>query len=59
VATNRPVPGKLKPGQPVPFSGIYARPDGEQIVSTEGHPLPPGPKPGTTYRPIKPAQHKK
>ncbi len=48
----------LRPGTPAPFSGIYQRPDGEQVVSTVGHPLPPTPKPGQTYRPVRPAIHK-
>jgi hypothetical protein len=51
-------PARLRPGDAAPVSGIYQRNDGEQIVSTEGHPLPPGPKAGTTYKPVTPAKHK-
>ena len=54
-----PTSGNLRPGKPAPISGIYQRqPDGDQVVSTQGHPLPPGP-PGTTYKPVEPAKHKK
>jgi hypothetical protein len=55
---KHPTPGRLRPGDAAPVSGIYRRNDGEQVVSTEGHPLPPGPKPGTTYKPVTPAKHK-
>lgn len=59
MSKNRsPRPQSLRPGSPAPFSGIYQRPDGEQVVSTEGNPLPPTPKPGQTYRPVQPAHHK-
>jgi hypothetical protein len=51
-------PAPLRPGDAAPVSGIYRRNDGEQVVSTEGRPLPPGPKPGTTYKPVTPAKHK-
>jgi hypothetical protein len=47
----------LKPGSTTPRSGIYQTPQGQQVVSTEGNPLPPG-KPGTTYTLIDPAKHK-
>jgi hypothetical protein len=47
----------LRPGTPTPKSGIYRRSDGQQVVSTEGHPLPPGPK-GSTYRDVRDARHK-
>lgn len=47
----------LRPGTPAPVSGIYQTPAGQQVVSTQGHPLPPGPK-GTTYKPVDPAKHK-
>jgi hypothetical protein len=46
----------LRPGDPAPQSGIYSRSDGDQVVSTQGHPLPPGPK-GSTYSLVKPARH--
>jgi hypothetical protein len=55
---KHPAPARLRPGDAAPVSGIYQRNDGEQVVSTEGHPLPPGPKPGTTYKPVTPAKHK-
>jgi hypothetical protein len=48
----------LRPGKPAPQSGIYQTPSGQQVVSTQGNPLPPG-KPGTTYRLVDPAKHKK
>jgi len=51
-------PKPLPPGTPAPESGIYQRTDGEQVVSTQGKPLPPGPK-GSTYTPVKPARHKR
>jgi len=52
-------PKPLPPGKPAPESGIYQRlPDGEQVVSTQGKPLPPGPK-GSTYKPVTPAKHKR
>jgi hypothetical protein len=47
----------LKPGSPAPKSGIYQTPVGQQVVSTVGNPLPPGPK-GTTYTLVDPAKHK-
>ena len=48
----------LKPGTSAPQSGIYKQiPTGQQVVSTQGNPLPPGPK-GTTYKLIDPAKHK-
>lgn len=47
----------LKPGSSAPKSGIYQTPAGQQVVSTQGNPLPPGPK-GTTYKLIDPAKHK-
>jgi len=55
--SHMPKQQPLRPGKPAPVSGIYQRPDGEQVVSTQGHPMPPGPK-GTTYKPVKPAIHK-
>jgi hypothetical protein len=55
--SHMPKQQPLRPGKPAPMSGIYQRPDGEQVVSTQGHPMPPGPK-GTTYKPVKPAIHK-
>jgi len=54
---SKPASGKLRPGTPAPVSGIYQTPSGQQVVSTQGHPLPPGP-PGTTYKPVEPAHHK-
>ena len=47
----------LKPGSTAPKSGIYQTPAGQQVVSTQGNPLPPGPK-GTTYKLVDPAKHK-
>ena len=47
----------LKPGTPAPKSGIYQTPQGQQVVSTQGNPLPPG-KHGTTYTLVDPAKHK-
>jgi hypothetical protein len=49
----------LKPGTPAPVSGIYRRTDGEQVVSTQGKPLPPAAKPGQSYRPVQAARHKR
>jgi len=54
---------RLTPGTPTPRSGIYeqAGPRGgkttEQATSTEGHPLPPTQKPGSTWHLVKPAHH--
>lgn len=58
-STNQPSKGAnvLRPGDKATFSGIYRRNDGEQVVSTQGKPLPPGPQ-GATYKPIIPAKHK-
>jgi hypothetical protein len=56
-SNSKPASGKLRPGTPAPVSGIYQTPTGQQVVSTQGHPLPPGP-PGTTYKPVEPAHHK-
>ena len=39
-------------GTRAPESAIHRRSDGEQVVATQGHRLPPGPK-GSTYKPIK------
>jgi hypothetical protein len=56
---------KLHPGDPAPVSGIYPRvgplggKTGEQVVSTQGKPLPPTPNAGEGYGPPKPAKHEK
>ncbi len=58
-------PPKLHPGDPAPVSGIYPRvgprggDTGEQVVSTQGKPLPPTPNPGEGYGKPKPAKHEK
>ena len=54
-----PMTKPLKPGTPAPVSGIYRRTDGEQVVSTQGKPLPPAAKPGQVYRPVQAARHKR
>lgn len=52
------MPKPLRPGTPAPKSGIYTKkPGGGQVVSTQGNPLPPGPK-GTTYTDTQNAKHK-
>jgi hypothetical protein len=48
---------QLRPGNPAPVSGIFQSNKGQQVVSTQGKPLPPGPK-GTTYRPVDTPKHK-
>ena len=54
----------LKPGTRAPESAIYdeinrlGNKTGEQATSTKGHPLPPTPKPGRTWREADVARHK-
>lgn len=55
----------LKPGQEAPRSGQYeiigprgGRTGNERTV-TKGEPLPPTPKPGSTYVIVDPTKHKK
>lgn len=54
---------RLTPRTPTPRSGIYGQvgPRGgktnEQATSTEGNPLPPTQKPGSTWKLVKPAHH--
>lgn len=48
----------LKPGNITPKSGQYtSSKTKEEITSTKGNPLPPGPK-GTTYDLVDPTKHK-
>ena len=53
----------LKPGQKAPKSGQYERVGprggkGPERTVTKGEPLPPTPKPGSTYRLMDPTKHK-
>jgi len=49
----------LKPGSKAPESGQYkSTKTGNEVTSTKGRPLPPGPK-GTTYKIVDPTKHKK
>jgi len=54
----------LTPGTPAPRSGIYEQvgPRGgknsEQATSTQGKPLPPTERPGSTWNLVDPAHHK-
>jgi hypothetical protein len=52
----------LKPGKPAPASGQYQTIGprggrGNEITSTEGKPLPPTPKAGSTYRLVDATRH--
>jgi hypothetical protein len=50
---------KLPPGTPTPQSGQYQNSKtGNEVTSTRGNPLPPGPK-GSTYNLVDPTKHKK
>ena len=53
----------LKPGTPTPVSGQYITVgprggNGSEITSTAGNPLPPAPKPGSTYTLVDATKHK-
>lgn len=49
----------LKPGSKTPESGQYKSTKiGNEVTSTKGKPLPPGPK-GTTYKIVDRTKHKK
>lgn len=52
-----------KPGQPAPASGQYQRigprgGHGPEVTSEKGNPLPPTPKPGSTYKLVDPTKNK-
>jgi hypothetical protein len=52
----------LKPGQAAPQSGQYQKVGphggkGPEVTSVKGEPLPPTPKPGTTYTLVDPTKH--
>ncbi len=53
----------LKPGEAAPKSGIYAiigprgGETGKERVAEQNEPLPPTPKPGQSYKLIRPAKH--
>jgi len=54
---------KIKPGQTAPRSGQYQQigpkgGKGPEVTVTKGEPLPPTPKPGTTYKLVDPTKHK-
>ena len=56
-------PGGLKPGQTAPRSGQYQQVGprggkGPERTVTKGEPLPPTPKPGTTYKLVDPTKHR-
>jgi len=53
----------LKPGNITPRSGQYATIGprggvGPEITGVQGKPLPPTPKPGSSYRLVDPTKHK-
>lgn len=53
----------LKPGQIAPRSGQYERigprgAKGPEVTTVRGEPLPPTPKPGSTYNLVDPTKHK-
>ena len=55
-------PSGLKPGQTAPRSGQYRQigprgGKGPERTVTKGEPLPPTPKPDTTYRLVDPTKH--
>ena len=55
-------PSGLKPGQTAPQSGQYQQKGprggkGPERTVTKGKPLPPTPKPGTTYTLVDPTKH--
>lgn len=55
----------LKPGQKAPVSGLYEiiGPRGgdtnKEVTAVKGKPLPPQPRPGTTYKLAEKAKHKR
>ena len=50
--------GGFKPGNQAPKSGQYrSSKTGNEVTSTKGEPLPPGPK-GTRYTLVDPTKHK-
>lgn len=56
-------PSGLKPGQPVPVSGIWQEVgprggQGTQVTSVQGEPFPPTESKGGTYTLVVPAKHK-
>ena len=55
-------PSGLKPGQSAPQSGQYQQigprgGEGPERTVVKGEPLPPTPKPGTTYKLVDPTKH--
>lgn len=58
-----PKSSSSKPGRPAPASGLYdvigprGGDTGKQVTSVEGHPLPPTPKPGQSYKLVRPAKN--
>lgn len=55
---STPSTRKLPPGTATPVSGQYRNSGSRQeVTSTRGNPLPPGPK-GSTYDLVDPTRHK-
>lgn len=52
-----------KPGKPAPASGLFdvigpkGGDTGKQVTGVEGHRLPPTPKPGQSYKLVRPANN--
>lgn len=54
----------FKPGEIVPASGQYLQigprgQKGSEVTSVKGERFPPGPKKGTTYKPVDMTKHKR
>ena len=58
-----PKSSNSKPGEPAKASGFYdvigpkGGDTGKQVTGVEGHRLPPTPKPGQSYKLVKPANN--
>jgi hypothetical protein len=49
----------VKPGAPVPKSGQYKVPGGNETTLVKGKPAPPTPKPGQKHALVDPTKHKR
>ena len=48
----------IKPGKPVPKSGRYKTPGGNETTLVKGKPAPPTKKPGQVHTLVDPTKHK-
>ncbi|MDR2596864.1 MAG: hypothetical protein LBC76_06025 [Treponema sp.] len=48
----------VKPGETVPVSGQYKKPDGNEVTLVKGEPAPPSPKSGQEFTLVDKTKHK-